>query len=124
MIQIGGGRERRKDPRLSGSLPVKIRSDSFDIVTDTKNLSRSGVYCQCTQMIEPMTKLKIQLLLSFKRDGKIVNKKVSCQGVVVRAEKVSDDCFNVAIYFSDIQTKDADCIMEYVNSALDVGENN
>lgn len=113
-------KERRKHPRLSGNIPVKICSSEFDIVTETKNLSRTGVYCRVNKYIEPMTKLSLQLLLPFKRNSKIVAKKVSCRGVIVRTESIpGDDCFNIAIYFNDIQDKDAAHITDFISSTVE-----
>jgi len=66
--------DRRKYPRTQGNIPVKIYSDDFDVVTETKNLSRAGVYCQVDKYIEPMTKLNIHLLLSSKKRGEDANK--------------------------------------------------
>ena len=111
--------ERRKHPRLEGNIPVKICSDEFDLVTETANLSRTGSYCKVDKYIEPMTKLKIHLLIPLKKGQKIVTKKISCDGVVVRTESVpGQPYYNVAIYFSDINVKDADYITDYVKTAL------
>jgi hypothetical protein len=113
------GADRRKFPRLQGNIPVKIYSDDFDFVTETKNLSRNGVYCRVDKYIEPMTKLKMHLLLSCKKEGKIVTQKISCQGVIVRTESVpGTEIFNVAIYFNDIKERDADNISVFVETML------
>jgi len=113
-------RDRRRHPRVFGNIPVKIRGEEFDAVTETKNLSRSGAFCQVDKQIEPMTKLKIQLLLSYKRTGKVVTRKISCEGIVVRSEAVSGQpYFDTAIYFNDIQEKDAGIITDYVHFMLD-----
>ena len=112
--------ERRRHPRLENHIPLKICSDDFDVVTETKNLSSSGAYCRVNKYLEPMTKLKIHLLLPFKKYNKSVIKKISCEGVVVRSESVpGDQYFNVAIYFSDITPKDVNCLNDYINSVLD-----
>ncbi len=111
--------ERRQSPRVEQNIPVKISHDDFDIVTETKNLSRSGVYCRVKQYIEPMTKIRINLLLPFKRNERVVTKKVSCQGVVVRAESIpQSDEFNIAIYFNEIQKRDTDYIIEYISGCF------
>jgi len=112
--------ERRQHPRIDGSIPLKISSGDFDIVTETQNLSRTGVYCRVIQYVEPMTKLKIHLLLPFRRNEKITTKKVSCSGVIVRTEAIpGEDSFNVAIYFNDIQDRCADSIAEYVGQLME-----
>lgn len=112
-------KERRRDPRFLGNIPLKISSDNFDLVTESKNLSRSGVSCRVSQYIEPMTKLKIQLLLPFKRKDKVTTKKVSCGAVIVRTEsEPANGAYNVAIFFNDIQARDAATLAEYVNNML------
>ena len=122
MNQQFSGMDRRKYPRRQGNIPVKIYSDDFDVVTETKNLSRSGVYCQVDKYIEPMTKLNIHLLLSSKKDGKPQTKKISCQGVIVRTESVpGTDIFNVAIYFNDIKSRDAESIADFIETTLEQG---
>jgi len=111
--------ERRNSPRFEGNIPVKISSSEFDVVTETKNLSRTGAYCRVNKYIEPMTKLRLHLLIPFKRSNKIVTKKVSCGGVIVRTESIpGNSYYNIAIYFNDIQNKDGDYISEYVSCML------
>ena len=66
-----------------------------------------------------MTKLKIHLLLPLKRNKRVVTKKISCSGVIVRTEAVpNSEYFNVAIYFNEIQNRDAEVIAEYVVMTL------
>lgn len=111
--------ERRRHPRLQGNIPLKLSCGDFDIVTETQNLSRNGAYCRVNKYVEPMTKLKICLLLPIKRNHRIVTKKVNCQGIIVRTESVpGKDFFNMAIFFNDIQTRDADTIAEFVDTTL------
>ena len=121
MAHQSSGAERRKDPRLTKNIPLKICQEDGDIVTETWNISRSGAYCRVTRYIEPMTKLKVHLLLPVKKNDKQATKKISCQGVVVRTEAVpGKDYFNVAIFFNEMPKKDADVIAEYVSSGLQV----
>ncbi len=124
ITHAGGGdtmmTERRQHPRIDGSIPLKISSGDFDIVTETQNLSRNGAFCRVSQYIEPMTKLKIHLLLPFRRNDKVTTKKVSCSGVIVRTEAIEgEESFNVAIFFNDIQDRCADSIAEYVAQLMD-----
>ena len=111
--------EKRKHPRVDNNIPVKISSEDLDIVTETRNLSRTGAYCRINKHLEPMTKIKIHLLLPFKKKDKVQTKKISCHGVVVRSEPApGQNYFNVAVYFNDIQKKDADSIGQYVSSVM------
>ena len=107
--------ERRRDPRLTHQVPVKIIQEDGDIVTETTNISRSGVYCRVNRALAPMSKLKVRLLLQVNHNGKMVAKHVNCTGVVVRTEPI-DNVYNVAIFFNDISKKDSECISNYLNS--------
>jgi len=120
MISNSPINERRQDPRLENNVPVKISQEDGDIVTETANISRSGAYCRVDKYIEPMTKLKINLLLTFKKNNKNVSKKISCMGVVVRSEKLpQENDYNVAIFFNDISQRDSECIADYVCAYLE-----
>jgi len=120
MIQKKSGQERRRDPRLDKNVPVKICLEDGDLVTETANLSRSGAYCLVSSYLEPMTKMKIHLLLPVKKNDKTSTKKISCQGVIVRTEPISgsDNC-NVAIFFNDITQRDADTIADYISAYME-----
>jgi len=112
--------ERRKDPRVRNNIPVKIFNTDGDQVTETANVSRSGAYCRVEKYIEPMTKLKINLLIPVKKNDKLSSKKINCSGVVVRAEPIpGKEGFNIAIFFNDISQKDADIVSDYVSFYLE-----
>ena len=88
-------------------------------MTETLNLSCAGAYCKVNRFFEPMTKLKILLLLPLRRRNKLVTKKITCQGVVVRSETSpgTEYCY-IAVYFNEIQKKDQAIISEYVDSVM------
>jgi len=112
--------DRRRDPRIDNNIPLKISSHDSDLVTETWNLSKSGVYCRVTQYVEPMTKLKIHLLLPVQKNGRRTTKKITCQGIIVRIEDVPGEAYyNAAVFFSDIQAKDADYISDFVHEELE-----
>lgn len=112
--------ERRRSLRACTNVPVKILCDDGDIVTQTVNISRSGVYCTVNRSVEIMTKLKVCLLIPIKKLGKASTKKINCQGVVVRTEPVAETKnYNIAVFFNDIAQRDADCIADYVGSILE-----
>ena len=112
--------ERRQDPRLQNNIPVRITQEGDDAVTETINISRSGAYCRFSKYVEPMTKMKINLLLPTRKNGKNNTRKVACEGVVVRTEEAEEEkCFYVAIFFSDISQRDAEAIADYIQSYLE-----
>lgn len=115
MIARASTIERRKHSRLENNVPIKICQEGGDIVTETRNISRSGVYCRIQKPLAIMTKLNIHLLLSFKKNGKNTTKKISCQGVVVRVEPIKEDnAYYAAIFFNKISAKDSESIAEYM----------
>lgn len=123
MVMERPAHERRKDPRLGNNIPIRISQDDGDVVTETGNISRSGLYCKINRYIEPMTKLKICLLLPLRKNGKDVTKQILAQGVVVRAEQIAQtDEHNIAIFFNEIAQRDAESIADYVSSYLEPRE--
>ena len=70
--------------------------------------------------LEPMTKLKVHLLLPLRKSDKVTTKKITCQGVVIRAQAVpGEEYYDTAIFFSDIAPKDSRTISEFVESMLE-----
>lgn len=111
--------ERRRHARIDHNIPLKISCQDADFVTETKNISCSGAYCRVDKYIEPMTKLKIHLLLPLKKNSKTTTVKVCCGGVVVRTESVSgDEMFDTAIFFNDIEQKDMRALAEFVDGLV------
>ena len=107
--------EKRRHLRVEYNVPVKISGDHGDILTETKNLSCSGAFCRITQRLEPMTKLKVHLLLPMRKSDKKTTKKITCLGVVVRTQAaVGQNYYDTAIFFSDIAPKDSRTINEFV----------
>ncbi|MBI3315129.1 MAG: PilZ domain-containing protein [Candidatus Omnitrophica bacterium] len=107
---------------MEHAVPVKISSDDFDIVTETRNISCSGAFCQVGKRLAPMTKLKVHLLLPVRSGTKTVSKRIDCGGVVVRAQSAPQgDRFNTAIFFSDIKPRDSAAIARFVADRLPHG---
>ncbi|OQX85025.1 MAG: hypothetical protein B6D55_08075 [Candidatus Omnitrophica bacterium 4484_70.2] len=112
-------KEKRKYPRFSLCLPIKIFNKSLNIVTETKNISGNGAYCTVNENIELMTKLKIILLVPVIKKDKKVLKRINCKGVVVRREYVKENgkrLYNIGIFFSEIKEKDRKLLLSYLNT--------
>lgn len=100
MTRSNQKKEKRRHLRIARNLPIKLRHDDFDIVTETKNVSCVGAYCQVDRYVAPFTKINATLLLSAEKD-----KTINCKGVVVRVEKIQNTLepqYNIAIYFNEI----------------------
>ena len=112
--------ERRKHQRVKKQVPLKIADKTFDIITETVDISPSGIYCRITRLLPLMSKIEVILLLPS-RSNKRQAKKIRCQGVVVRSEPVilkdtEKAHYNVAIFFTAISKRDQNAIASYVNS--------
>ena len=111
--------ERRKHPRLRSIIPLKISKRGLDVITETGNLSCSGVYCRVNKPIPVMSKIGITLLLPIQSNNRVLTKKIKCSGVVVRSEPLiveeADTAWqNIAIFFTDLSKKDKDKIAQYI----------
>lgn len=111
--------ERRKHPRSQSALPLKISKRDLDLITETRNVSCSGVYCRVNKPVPLMSKIDLTLLLPIFGGKKVLTRKIKCAGVVVRSEPVilkeaDEACQNVAIFFTDLTRKDKDTIADYV----------
>lgn len=119
------GSERRIDKRIKKNIPLKIKAADFDSVSETKNLSSSGIYCRIDKYIAPLTKVNMILLIPASKQAlpsKEQCKKIECEGTVVRTELINDpaegDFYNVAIFFSQIKKSDKSCIENYVKKHI------
>ncbi len=114
-------KEKRRYPRFTFALPIKISNQEFDVVTETKNISGNGAYCSVDREIPVMTKLKIVLLIPLIKKGKRFLKKINCKGVVVRSQPIRDNgknFYNIGIFFSEINEAYRKVLLSYINSAV------
>lgn len=112
--------ERRKDIRAKKHIPLKLADPTFDVITETVDISSSGAYCRVTRNLPPMSKIDVVLLVPGK-DSESSTKRIRCKGVVVRTEpaiiKYADKAhYNIAIFFTDISKKDQKIAEDYVAS--------
>jgi hypothetical protein len=99
--------ERRRHTRIKEGVPVTLKAEGFDTVTETINFSCIGAYCQLNERIPLMTSLEVALELPLDDQSKDLAY-VECQGVVVRVEKAGSHpykggVYNTAIYFNEIE---------------------
>jgi len=112
--------ERRKDIRAQKRIPLKLADSTFDVITETVDISSSGAYCRVTRNLPPMSKIDVALLVPGK-NSESPTRKIRCKGVVVRTEpaiiKNTDKAhYNIAIFFTDISKKDRKIAEDYVAS--------
>lgn len=119
MPKLRQSSEKRQHPRVNKSLPIKINNQEFDIVTETKNISCVGAYCQVDKYVAPFTKIKTTVIIPAKK--KCANSLINCEGTVVRVEKIDnalEQQYNIAIYFNQISKTNISKIDRFVKQYL------
>lgn len=107
--------EKRRHLRIKKNLAIKIKNIDFDIVTETKNISCAGAYCEIDRYLAPLTKIKTRLLIPSNTKQKHMT--VDCEGVVVRIERNDHDLeerYSIAIYFENIHKADIAKINRFI----------
>ncbi len=114
-------RERRRSPRIEKAIPLKLSDNTFDVLTETTNISESGAYCAVSKPLELMTKLNLVLLVPVKKNRHKAIEKINCSGVVVRREEIKDNGkypYRIGICFNDLSEKDKKKLHSYVRTHL------
>lgn len=109
---------RRRAPRIPQRLPIHLRADTEELMTETENISVSGAYCTVTRFLSPMTKLQVRLEIP----GPLEATTISCEAAVVRiepAKPVADRSeYQVAVFFTDLSERDQAALTRYVQQHL------
>lgn len=111
--------ERRSFPRIHDEgLSLKLKTDSFDTITHTLNLSASGICCKIDKEIPLMSRVRLVLMLpETSSESKAT---VEVGGVIVREHPVIIDGttrhYDVAIFFDDLSEKNRQTILNYILS--------
>ncbi len=112
--------ERRKHPRLKDKdISIRLSGEGVSAITQSLDVSASGVYCKVDRKIPLMTRVRITL--SFPSSGKRSGKKdMEIDGVVVREHPVKKDGkiehYDIAIFFNTLMPRERKTLIEYINS--------
>ncbi|MDD4956024.1 MAG: PilZ domain-containing protein [Candidatus Omnitrophica bacterium] len=115
------GKERRKYPRIRNSnIGISISGGGLEVLTQSLDVSASGIYCKINQKIPLMTRLQINLSFPAKNKSEgPVNMEI--EGVVVREHPVMKDGkvqhYDVAIFFNVLLPKERQRLIEYIEEA-------
>lgn len=102
-------RERRRGKRTRKSVECAILTEdaNSDLRGVTKDLSCVGASCKLNRSIPEMTRLRLTLELESGTQ--------KFDGMVVRCDKVGENQFDAAIYFTNIDLEARKKIDEFVN---------
>jgi len=96
----------RADARLSMRLENPApETDGAQVVTESQNISASGVYCMSSHYLAPLSKVALTIVLPRVPGGRAAKELIKCEGIVVRCEQSarrSERPYEVACMFSDL----------------------
>ncbi|MFH1577591.1 MAG: PilZ domain-containing protein [Candidatus Omnitrophota bacterium] len=112
--------ERRRYPRIARQIPLRIKHEDYDFVSQTRDISCLGAYCTVNKHIPVFSIISIILLLPLQKNRKNTCASVRCKGVVVRIEKdpKAHNQYNIAIYFNNLRQSDKAKLSQYVQQYL------
>jgi len=104
---------RRSSTRAEARLSMRVESAPDDgertqIVTESQNISASGVYCTSLHYLAPTSKVTLTIVLPRMPGGRAAKELIKCEGIVVRCEppvKRGDKRYELACMFSDLDDR-------------------
>ncbi|MFH1552949.1 MAG: PilZ domain-containing protein [Candidatus Omnitrophota bacterium] len=111
--------ERRKYPRIKDkNISIKLSGDGFNAITQSLDVSASGLYCKVDRHMPVMTRVQIILSLPGKNSSS-PSITMNIDGVVVREHPVEKDgriqYYDVAIFFNTLLPKERKLLVQYIN---------
>ena len=118
-----GGAERRKRARTEARLSMRLEGILLEgeparVVTESQNISSSGVYCRSSHFLAPYSKVDLTIVLPRMPGVRAVNELLKCEGIVVRCDptgtKRGEKGFQLACMFSGLEPRHRDMLEDYV----------
>jgi hypothetical protein len=113
--------ERRKQPRADARLSMRVEghqeAGATQVVTESQNISASGVYCTSSHFLAPASRVALTLVLPKLPGGRGAKELIKCDGIVVRCEpsaRKGDKSFELACMFSGLDERRRELLDEFV----------
>jgi len=111
--------ERRKSPRIKDEgVSLEVKGGGFDIITNTLNISASGIYCKVEKEMPLMSRVQLMLMIPDPAKDNKATKAVEVDGVVVRQHPVIINGkvkhYDIAIFFENLDQKHREMIAGYI----------
>jgi c-di-GMP-binding flagellar brake protein YcgR len=115
-------RERRGTVRADARLSMRLKGqreggELTQMVTESQNISASGVYCLSPHYLAPLSKVDLAIVLPRLTGGRSTKDIVNCEGIVVRCEaglRRSEPQFQLACMFTDLDPKRRQRLEDFV----------
>jgi hypothetical protein len=113
--------ERRERPRADARLSMRVESapenEGVQIVTESQNISSSGVYCTSSHYLAPLSKVALTIVLPKLPGGRSAKELIKCEGIVVRCQglpRKSERAYELACMFSGLDERRRNLLDEFV----------
>jgi len=112
--------ERRRGTRADAALSMRVEGPPSDgqlmqIVTESQNISASGVYCSTPHYLAPLSKVALTIVLPGLPGARGARRLLKCSGVVVRchaaARPLGDRKYELACCFTGLDERHR-CVLE------------
>jgi hypothetical protein len=115
-------RERRGTARADARLSMRLQGartdgDLTQVVTESQNISSSGVYCLSSHYLAPLSKVDLAIVLPRLPGGRGTKDIINCEGIVVRCDaepRRSDHAYQLACMFTELDAGRRRRIEEFV----------
>lgn len=115
-------RERRGTTRVDARLSMRLQGartdgDVAQVVTESQNISASGVYCLSSHYLAPLSKVDLAIVLPRLPGGRGTKDIINCEGIVVRCDagpKRSEHAYQLACMFTQLDAGRRQRIEEFV----------
>jgi c-di-GMP-binding flagellar brake protein YcgR len=115
-------KERRSTVRADARLSMRVAGprndgDLTQVVTESQNISASGVYCHSPHYLAPLSKVDLAIVLPRLRAGRGSKDVITCEGIVVRCDAVArrgELPYELACMFCEMDPRRRQRIEEYV----------
>lgn len=111
--------ERRRYPRVKDeNISIKLSGDGVSTITQSLDVSASGIYCKVTKHIPLMSRVQLVLTLPGKDDDSDPAT-LDVEGIVVREHPVIENGrvhhYDLAIFFDSLLPKHRRKLTQYIN---------
>lgn len=116
-------REKRASTRVDARLSMRVETPResglpAQVVTESQNISSSGVYCMCTQYLPPLSKVLLTIVLPRIPGRSGGQELIKCEGIVVRCEAAAsrrgETSYQLACMFASLAQGHRERIEEFV----------
>lgn len=115
-------RERRQELRVDARLSMRVEGahdgSQAQVVTESQNISASGVYCMSSHFLPPLSKVQLTIVLPKMPGMSRPQELIKCEGIVVRCEtaagKRPETRYQLACMFAALERGQRERIEEFV----------